>query len=133
MNAREKASGLSYERAMEGQNDRNVDFWDRWVDYRSGIADELYAISERIFPNWPKPADNDSFGIWQLSEDARSLPHEAAKVCDFVQALEEYAHVEGVKAVIDQLTELLEEHFNVSTKFWTRKPTAHELRHQDIN
>lgn len=128
MNAREKANGLSYERALDATNDRNIDFWERWTEYRAAIADELLHIAERV-----GDYGDDRDALWHLSEDARSLPHEAAKVCDLVQALEEYVHVEGVKAVIDQLTELAEEHFNVSTKFWTRKPTAHELRRQDVN
>jgi hypothetical protein len=113
----------AYEAHLHRTIDRDLSRWDAWVDFRTEIAEAIFEIVK----DWA--LDPDSFALWNLSEDARSLPYVTAKICDLVNELDEYGHVEGVKAVTDRLIDVLDKHFGVSESFWcrTRNPQPHEI------
>jgi len=74
-----------------------------WDDFRREIGDALYECARQELP-YPE-LDND---IYQLSEDARSLEYNPARIEDFTFDLMDHLEIQGVAEVIDRLTTLLD-------------------------
>jgi hypothetical protein len=112
-----KLSTYDYER--EGEKAR------AWDDYRREIGDVIYSAA-RKGKDFPNPNNEEAFVLWHLSEDAYSLEYNPARICDFVHKLEFHREMPAINEVMERLTILLDQHFNVSMTFWNGPILPHE-------
>jgi hypothetical protein len=110
-------SAYDYEREREKAN--------AWDDFRREIGDLLYKAACKG-KDCPRPNNDDELALWNLSEDARSLEYNPARICDFLHTLEEWIDTKGVAEIQDRLLALLDNHFGVSPQFFRMTTQPYE-------